>query len=638
MINQLKKSKYLRKIIITLFFIYGLSSLGWLYPEHRAITMIAIYDLDSQNRNLLDQLWATARSGHESRLSKSPVDSTLGEDPKYIDFAAWPAISGDHSCSSQKLLQNVLETDWILEVAGVSARLKRRLKEAGWERHKRMNVVRDSDIELQDADKAYATRAGSNNVHFLLSRPEVDMDESEYLKECLISGSELNAIGAYTWFHLSAMLKAKEFTRSDLTDEQRSGLARAILADEAFALHFIEDVFASGHVAGTWGNVALRKGTHDYYNENGLDVTTWDGESMVLLGDAWMREKDAERAARVVRLSLEQILQILSTDYSDIEFATFEKIYSVPDTFNVCKENYMKPRDVDVKMMYTVVDILEKTPQPGLAEGLGELPRFRAELGPFIGFMAATRGSSNSGGFLTDQNEVGVSGSLEMAVRLGLGLEGVMNESGDGLAFIDIGFRQDAPTSSKIVEVDPNIDYGSITAVIPSRSAIVTRIRMPFWLIPGDLLIAAPILFFTSPTTLQNMGIRAANGGLIPWQSGMATSFGRFQFILGREIGFHFYGYSDEKDRVLAVYKESDIPILAVLDLRSIYFEFPLVEYRPFRTFSLDQSSSLVVQLFWGLDVPQRVLVIEPENLPVPETKTVHHFGFRIAFDWRSYF
>jgi hypothetical protein len=637
LIMQLKKSKYLNKIIIPALFIYGLSILGWLYPEHRAITMIAIYDLEPLQRKQLDQLWTTARIGHESRLSESPADSMLGEDPKYIDYAAWPAISGDHSCSSHKLLQNVLETVWIIEVADVAARLERRLKQVGWERHMRMNVVRDSDIELQEADLAYATRAGSNNVHFLMARPKPDTDESEYLKECLMPGSELNAIGAYTWFHLSALLKAKEYTRGDLTPDEKSRLALAILADEAFALHFIEDTFASGHVAGTWGDVSMRKGTHDYYNEKGLDITTWDGESMVLLGDAWMRREDADRAARVVRLSIEQILQVLSTDYSDIEFATFEKIYTVPDTFNVCKENYMKPRDIDVKMMYTVVDILEKTPQPGLAEGLGELPRFRAELGPFVGFMAGFRGSSNSGGFLKEQSKVGVSGSLEIAVRLGIGLEGVMNESGDGLAFIDLGFRQDASTSSKIIEVDPNIDYGSITAVIPSRSAIVTRIRMPFWLIPGDLLIAAPILAFTSPNTLQNMGVHAANGGLIPWQSGMATSIGRFQFILGREIGFHFYGYNDEKDRVLAIFEESEIPILAVLDLRSIYFELPIIEYRPFRNFSLDQSSSTVIQLFWGLDVPKRVLVIEPDNIPVPETKAIHHFGFRIAFDWRSY-
>ena len=35
---------------------------------------------------------------------------------------------------------------------------------------------------------------------------------------------------------------------------------------------------------------------------------------------------------------------------------------------------------------------------------------------------------------------------------------------------------------------------GAITAAIPSRSALTARLRMPFWLIPGDLLLALPLL------------------------------------------------------------------------------------------------------------------------------------------------
>jgi hypothetical protein len=40
---------------------------------------------------------------------------------------------------------------------------------------------------------------------------------------------------------------------------------RAAFADEAFALHFLEDSFAAGHVAGNWGSTA-GKGTHAYYS------------------------------------------------------------------------------------------------------------------------------------------------------------------------------------------------------------------------------------------------------------------------------------------------------------------------------------------------------------------------------------
>ena len=43
------------------------------------------------------------------------------------------------------------------------------------------------------------------------------------------------------------------------------------------------------------------------------------------------------------------------------------------------------------------------------------------------------------------------------------------------------------------------------------------------------------------------MAVTAANGGLIPWQLGWATRFGRFQFVLGREIGATFYGLGSER-------------------------------------------------------------------------------------------
>jgi hypothetical protein len=116
----------------------------------------------------------------------------------------------------------------------------------------------------------------------------------------LQEGAPLNALGAYAYFHTRALERIAQANNSALSEEQRSAILLAALANEAFALHFIEDVYASGHVAGTWGDAAQRKGTHDHYNEAGLEVESWDGQSFVLTGDAYMREKDARVAARVV--------------------------------------------------------------------------------------------------------------------------------------------------------------------------------------------------------------------------------------------------------------------------------------------------------------------------------------------------
>ena len=112
-----------------------------------------------------------------------------------------------------------------------------------------------------------------------------------------------------------------------------------------------------------------------------------------------------------------------------------------------------------------------------------------------------------------------------------VGLEGVLNESSDGLLFLDLGFRQDSPTQGG--------------HSLPGRGAISIRWRAPYWLMPGDIVVDAPILAFTSPQKLQKLAVKAANGGLIPWQAGINTRVGRFQFMLGREMGLGLYGYND---------------------------------------------------------------------------------------------
>jgi len=612
------------------------TSFSWIYPEHRDITVAGILSLDPDRRAVLDRLWASARLGYEGRLCVVPADATQGEKPQCLDYAAWPAIAGDHSCSGANMLANVLETEWILEVADIAARLKKDLA-AAESRDKRVNALRDSDIQLQGADPEYATRAGSNNVHFLLARPSVDTDGRAYAIACLSEGAELNAMGAYTWYHISALLKVGRLSREDLSAEQRSALALAALADEAFALHFLEDTFASGHTAGTWGPTALRKGTHDFYNEKGLEVVTWSGESMVLTGDAWMRPEDAERASRAVRTSLEQVIDAAAGKEPASLLVNKEAPTELADSFNVCKTDTMPPREVDPAIGPLLSDVLDDTPVPGLADGLGALPRARAEIGPFIGFASAVRADALSGGFGKLQTSPGASGGLGVALRLGLGLEGVLHSAGDGLVFLDLGFCLDSPSSMKYGGSPLLVEAGSITAAIPGREAFTLRLRMPFYLIPFDLLITAPVLVFTSPETLTKMAVTAGNGGLIPWQAGISTGIGRFQFILGREVGVAFFGYGSEEDRVLIPIEIGGQEQTTLVAMRSVKLDLPLLEYRPFRTFSLEQSSSLVIQLNGGLDIPTRSWVVAPQGVPEPDLRPVWYIGVRFAFDWRYY-
>jgi len=199
---------------------------------------------------------------------------------------------------------------------------------------------------------------------------------------------------------------------------------------------------------------------------------------------------------------------------------------SEPEGFDVCHESHFPVAAGQVAEIRPVVPIIAQTPVPALGAGKGELPRFRSELGPFIGLSTGVNGAALGGGFGSTQSDVSGSGSLDAAVRVGVGLEGVLNESSDGMVFLDVGLRQDSPSHGQ--------------SALPGRGALAVRGRLPFWLVPGDLLVAAPILAFTAPQKLQRIAAQSANGGLIPWQAGIATRIGRFQFMLGREVGLSF--------------------------------------------------------------------------------------------------
>jgi hypothetical protein len=639
---------------------------AWVYPEHRDIAILGIEDLDPERKAQFDGLWADARIGHEKRLCEQGADSAQGVMPECIDWAAMSAIAGDHSCSSKQLFDTVSSSEWILEVAEVAAQLKvdllrvskassvtsttsgsgligglRSQVESEAVRADRINALRIADVRLQRADPEYATRAGSNNAHFLLARPTVDFSRREYLESTLLAGSELNAVGVWGHYHLSALQKATRLARENLTSEERAALTRAMLADEAFALHFMEDVFAAGHVAGTWGDVSQRKGTHDYYNASGLEVRTWQGgeNTIVLMGDAHMHPEDAARAGEAVRLSLEQLLDTAAGRSRQINLPYTPAAPAEPEVFDVCGSDRLGQwpagREPVPEAFELGVEVLLLTPVPSLNAGLGSMPRFRAEVGPFVGAAGSLDARYLDGGFTGLESGNGFVGGADLSLRVGYGLEGVLGEQGDGLIYFSLGYKGDTPSSHEFSERAAETDGATLSAAIPGRTGYTMRVRMPFYLIPGDLLLLSP-MYLASPKTYQSMAITAANGGLIPWQLGWATRYGRFQFVLGREIGATFYGYGSD-DSLLA----PGVPMETgprVIKFESTYLEFPILEYRPYRAFDTTQSSALILQLFGAVDIPHKENVVFPTGAPGIELDEVYSIGVRLVFDWRRYF
>ena len=97
---------------------------GWIYPEHRDIAVLAVQGLDAEHKAEFDRFWQDARAGDEQRLCAQGADTGQGLAPRCIDWAALSGIAGDHSCSSQEMLETVRMSGWILVVAGVAAQLK----------------------------------------------------------------------------------------------------------------------------------------------------------------------------------------------------------------------------------------------------------------------------------------------------------------------------------------------------------------------------------------------------------------------------------------------------------------------------------------------------------------------------------
>ncbi len=612
---------------------------AWIYPEHRDIAGRAIVKLDPARRAAIEKLWVEARKGQEARLCPSPFEAEQGRHPKCLDWAAWPAISGDHSCSGQLMLDTVLNADWILQVGDICAEVKEGIATAKNPIEAR-NRLTESDLKLQRADKEYGSRAGANNVHFLLAR--TSDDPRLYVQSCVKEGTPLNAIGTYGLYHLSAMRLAAALASGEVPEAERPATARAALAAEAFGVHFLEDVFAAGHVAGCWGDVATRKGTHDYYNCAGLDARFWTGGGGVLLGDAHMTPDDLERASKDVSIGIGQLADALDPASRQYQYVRAFPLESARKfvSFNTCTGTVM-PGDPGYPkgMREDWTAVLGPTPVPGRAVGVGSLPRFRADLGPFIGLYSSGRVAVTSTGLDGGERTTIATGALDIGARIGLGLEGVLTWAGDGQMFLQAGLLYSSKQKGSCGSCT-NDAVANIFPTIPARSAVSTRLRLPFWLLPGDLVLAAP-LYFVSPATYTKMGITAANGGLIPWQAGLSTFMGRLQFILGREVGATFYGYVGGEDQFLVpnpAGTPGTVSALVPVSVRSIEIDAPVVEVRPFRDFATTQAASLVIQLGVTADIPTSVTVIPPSTAPAPDLKTGYSGYLRIAFDWRRYF
>jgi hypothetical protein len=136
------------------------------------------------------------------------------------------------------------------------------------------------------------------------------------------------------------------------------------------------------------------------------------------------------------------------------------------------------------------------------------------------------------------------------------------------------------------------------------------------------------------------MAILAGGGGLIPWQSDLRTGIGTFQFIVGRSVGLTLYGYLNGPTAIVTpTMKDAQgRQQSAIVELRTMEFELPIVQYRPFHEFAMRQAFALNVELGYAIDVPTSVKLLDAEGIPSPSLSPAHMATLRLVFDVRQYF
>jgi hypothetical protein len=607
---------------------------AWIYPEHRDIAVVAIGKLSTLDAEVLQRLWDEGRQGYPGKLCEKLSEGDQGLKPACIDFAAFAALSGDHSCSPQQVLTQVLTSDWILKVARVSAETKAALA-AAKTREAKLNESATNNLKLQVVDPEYATRAGANNAHFLLPRTSNVL--TTYVQSCLIEGAPLNALGLYGQYHVAALALAQQHAVAPSPGLDGAQEARQVLALEGFALHFLEDIYSSGHDVGTWGTAAWRKGTHDYYSEFGIDAVDWNGRSIIAFGDSNMKPADLERASNAVAASLHQLARALSPgDVLGQAAQRFGPGAQAMLTFDSCKEIGQPTAKTAENLGPYFADQVGAMPIPALGRGEVHAPRFRDELGLFVGAFGSLSGGVTWGSV----TGTAATGTVSAGLRVGVGADSLTGLVGTGIAFLEVGISgaTEQKNSCGTAPGCAALGTAALYPAVPSRTGLVLGLRLPFWIIPGDLLILGPVLALTSMDDLTKVGVAAASGGLIPYERSFRTGVGIFQVILGREAQATFYGGVSELLSVVPIGNYPDGSLeYGVVQFKSVDLDFPVIEWTPFRTFETQLTFAAALQLGFGLGIPTSTEVLAPAGYNGFEAGTAWSIYLRGIFDARYF-
>lgn len=247
---------------------------AWYFPEHAVFAHEGLMQLPPEIREIIrGAVIAANREGlglceaidvpFEKVAAKKTLTTKMIRVSSSVDcvpYAAAGALAGDHASSAREL-RSVLATKKGIEIVSAAAfewqRFQESLERLPNTTLERMSFVHALDVAFYFVDPGYERRAQKTRAHFADSSRQL-----EAVVRAAEGGDVDNALGQFLTHHVRSLQLAA-----------RGTLGEALL-EHAFALHFIEDAFAAGHLIGTSWSVAnaSQRRRHDFYDARGLAV------------------------------------------------------------------------------------------------------------------------------------------------------------------------------------------------------------------------------------------------------------------------------------------------------------------------------------------------------------------------------
>jgi len=300
----------IKTFIITFLIFFNLIAFAGKYGEHREIGNKGFYEAVKnlvQSDEFIDSiavnkfLYEHFNISFDSEYSKF-VFNTLSHPPNLISYGELTGLSGDHSTDPLSLEESLrYEFSKINKIVRMHDKAK---EDFG---------IAANDTEIFNVDASYGLLAIVDQSHFyeygnsfhdhfnrVNIKHIIDLELPKNVERVFSELRNSNAIAKYVTLHSVAIVFAqqaafylKEFGKLF----EANTLLHYALMYNAFADHYLQDAFSSGHLPvrrSILGSVINNKPVHDFYGDVGLDVFNLRSQIWRMYGDGKMNSATKE--------------------------------------------------------------------------------------------------------------------------------------------------------------------------------------------------------------------------------------------------------------------------------------------------------------------------------------------------------